>query len=513
MALAFSLACSCGSSVPEYEGAYKHVILISMDTTRADQIGCYGGPVAKTPNIDSLAERGILFEQNNSAASSTLASHTSMMTGLYPRRHGVARNGFMINSDNVMLAEVLGSNGFHTAGVIGSFALSELFDFDQGFDYWNQEFDIEVDMRTSDQNQRSGDQVTDTALEHLDQLDGERVFLFVHYFDVHAPYAPPEPFLSQYVLPEGPRTSGFGSIAAQVNAQQERLGVDKRAVYNVGLTRELLDGVPGVSMPGDEGLAALYQGELAYTDSEIGRLLDGLEERGMLKDSIVVLTGDHGETFWEHADFWHHGVAVYQTNSHVPLIVSMPDGRGKGTRVKQPVSGIDLFPTLLELLEIPLPEPVAGLSLVPSIDGKGPLPLRSLVSEATQPTGPMIQEGRMAWENQLKAKSIRRGNLKYIQTPYLRHEELYDLKADPSERNNLLQNPPKGSPMNQMAVLKQPAPKLKGRLIELRQGLDKWRKTNKPRDSQFNTTQMADVLDRLKTLGYVGEVEDDGHGH
>ncbi len=481
---------SCGSS--EEGPVYKHVLLISLDTTRADQLGCYGGRSAQTPRIDEVARGGIVFEQTMAAAPSTLASHTSIMTGLYPRRHGVARNGFTVNPENVMLAEVLRDNDFHTAGFIASFALDEVFGFDQGFNWWDQDFGTEVGAARTELNQRRGEAVTDAVLDHLDQYDGgDRLFLFAHYFDSHSPYDPPEPYSSEYAIPGGLQTSDFGTLGRQITMHQELVNGKKRAVYDLGLSQDLARYSLAEKLPGDEDLKALYSGELAYLDAQVGRLLDGLASRGILEDTVIIITGDHGETFWEHGDFWHHGAWVYQTNVHVPFIVSLPDGRGKGERVSTPVSGVDVFPMLLELLEIPLPEEVAGVSLAAAFDSK-PVPTRrALFSEATQPSKRL--PGGFIWENQLKAKCIRQGRWKLIEAPYLQYRELYDLKADPGEHNNLLLDM---------------SPETRRVAERLLKSLDEWRRVQDPRPSSFKSTQMQNIQKRLQGLGYVGDLSE-----
>ncbi|MFT7486376.1 MAG: choline-sulfatase [Candidatus Paceibacteria bacterium] len=478
----------------EGNGDYRHVLLISLDTTRADAIGAYGGLAAKTPRLDALANSGVRFADVTSAAPTTLASHTTIMTGLYPRRHGVARNGFMISPDNIMLAEVLQQAGFHTAGFIGSFALDQVFEFNQGFDHWDQTFSVDFDPRTADQNQRSAGEVTDSVLDYVGSFDGtDRLFLFAHYFDVHAPYAPPEPFASEYA--ERWKVSDFGLLQHQITKHQEELIGKTRDVYRLGLSKALAAKATGESLPGDSDMAALYAGELAYLDAEVGRLLDGLDSKGILENAIVVLTSDHGETFWEHGDFWAHGAWVYQTNVHVPLIVRLPDGRAAGRVVNDPTSTVDIFPTLLDLLGLPLPEPVAGLSLVPTFDGRS-LGVRNLFSEATQPTGTSIEQD-FGWENQLKTKSIRRGKWKYIQAPYLRYQELYNLETDPEERHNLMDglSPEHGNVVS-----------------GLRKSLDAWRMQVNPRETAFNSSQMDVVLQKLKDLGYTGTEPEDPAG-
>lgn len=487
MAAIFTLLGCSGGSQADFEGPYKHVLLISLDTTRADALACYGGTAARTPRLDRLAASGVRFADVTAPAPSTLSSHTSIMTGLYPRRHGVARNGFMIHGDNVLLAEVLQQAGFHTAGFIGSFALDELFGFNQGFDHWDQEFSIEFDPRYADQNQRPAEQVTDAVLAHVGNYDGsDRLFLFAHYFDVHSPYAPPEPFLSEYA--KSWMTSDFGVIERQVTLHQERLTGKQFQIYSDGIPRSLASRADGEMIPGDDNLAALYAGELAHLDDQVGRLLDGLEERGILQDCIVILTADHGETFWEHGDFWHHGAWVYQTNVDVPLIIQLPDGRGAGSVVSQPVSSVDIYPTVLGLLGLSLPEPVAGVDLSTAIDGMQ-MPLRALFTEATQPVSSVL-EGKSKWANQYKTKAIRKGRWKYIQAPYISYEELYDLQTDPAERHNLME---------------ELTPELKEVLRSLQQELVAWILVEEGRPSEFNATQIDAVLKRLEALGYTGD--------
>ncbi len=493
--LGLSLASSsCGAHEQAAKGPaspYKHILLISMDTTRADALAVYGGTAAKTPRLDKLANTGVRFQNATTAAPSTLASHTSIMTGLHPRRHGVARNAFRVSEDNIMLAEVLGQHGFHSAGFIGSFALDQQFQFAQGFNHWDQDFDILTDGRNADQHQRTADQVTGALLDYVGNFDGsQRLFLFAHYFDVHAPYAPPEPFASDYM--DEWSTSDFGHMAHQIGLHQKELIGKERQVYTMGLSRKLAETAHGNPLPGDSNLSALYAGELAFLDGQIGRLLDGLSDKGILEDCLVLLTADHGETFWEHGDFWHHGAWVYETNLHVPLIVNLPDGRGRGTVIAEPVSTTDIFPTLLDLLDIPLPEPVAGRSLMGAIDGQA-LAAVPIFSEATQPVERF--EKQADWRNQLKSKSVRLGRWKYIRTPYLKFEELYDLQQDPGERHNLMQ---------ELNSERQAA------LSELRKHLKTWFESAPPRDSKFDATQSKEVNAALRALGYTGDLNDAG---
>jgi arylsulfatase len=477
---------SCGQE--SYQGPYKHVLLISLDTTRADALGCLGGGEGASPRIDALASQAVKFSETTCTAPTTLASHTSIMTGLHPRRHGVPRNGFMVAQENVLLAEVLDRAGFHTAGFLGSYALDRAFDFNQGFEAWDQDFDIEYSPLDADQNQRRAERVTDAVLSHVDEVgDSERLFLFAHYFDAHAPYDPPSPFAERFALPGGPTSSNLRDVARQELAHQARNAGDRRVVFSEGLTRELIAGSSGEPLPGDTALAALYAGEVAYMDAHIGRLLDGLEERGILKDCVVVLTADHGETFWEHADAWHHGAWVYQTNVHVPLLFRLPDGRGAGSTIEAPVSTVDIFPTLLELLELPLPEPVDGVSLLGALDG-APLAERALFTEATQPVNEL--EAGSPWPNQAKPRAVRRGRWKLVEAPYLELTQLFDLETDPGE---------------QVDLIAAPTPQSRVEAPLLQRELDLWSRDPRPRGVRFNSTQVDEVHERLQALGYTGE--------
>lgn len=488
------MAASCG---PTYAGRYPRLILISLDTTRADHLGCYGNDRIRTPNIDRLAREGVLFRSVTAAAPTTLASHTSMMTGLYPHTHGVPRNGFDLSPENVMLAEVLKQNGFQTAAFIASFALDRRFGFDQGFDVFDQDFEISLDGRTYDQDQRRAAAVTDAALRWVEGASREAAFLFVHYFDAHAPFDPPPPFDRMYSRLDGPTRAGPAEIERSVRQHQKQaIGTEPglEQVIRQGLTRELVtrDGGPASKL--DQDIEALYAGEISYMDRELGRLIDGLEKRGWLEGSIVIVTADHGETLGgEHGDTWNHGLWVYDTTVHVPLIVRRSD-RLAAREVALPVSTTDILPTVLGLLGIEVPAGVEGRSLLPALDG-GPLDRGPLFSEATQPAS---VEAKEAWRNARKPKCVRDGRWKYIHAPYLALDELYDIEVDPGERHNLL-----ASPDTDPA-----AESRRATVAKLRAELEAWSRAAHPRPSSVDKEALAETLRRLKGLGYPGGDEE-----
>ena len=429
------LALTCGGRGGEPR--FKHVVLISIDTARADRLGCYGNSRGATPAIDALAGEGVRFKSAMVAAPTTLPSHTALMTGTFPHTHGVPRNQYAVDDGNVMLAEVLREHGFRTGGFIGAMPLSTPFHFRQGFDVWDEKFDMLVGKDGVDQHQRRANEVTDSALAWLDEAKPARAFLFVHYFDVHSPYAPPPPFDARFTRPSGPKTSTMTDIAQQATVHNRVLAPhapDAAKTVTDGLTRELIEKCDGKPLQGDDDLVALYDGELAFVDSQIARLVDGLRSRGMLDDSIVVITADHGETFYEHADFFNHGLWVYDTTVHVPLIVRAP-GVAPSV-VDTPVSSIDVAPTLCEMLGIAVPSRVEGVSLAPLLEGKA-LERGPIFCEATQPPRADI-ESAGPWLNSQKPRCVRIGCLKYVRAPYLQLEQLFDLCKDPYERDDLL---------------------------------------------------------------------------
>ncbi|MEX1023915.1 MAG: sulfatase [Planctomycetota bacterium] len=474
---------ACSSEEPDRR---PHVIVISLDTTRADHLGAYEGR-AKTPELDALAAEGIVLEDLSTVATTTLASHTSLFTGTYPQTHGVARNGFLVNHANETLAEILETAGYRTAAILGSYALESLFELDQGFQFVDENFDIVLNRgAVFDQSQRRADTVTDAALAWLSTVEDERIFLFAHYFDPHAPHDPPAPYDTMYW--DGPRDGFRYTDRAQARRRHMQAGSgvvrEMNDILVDGLLREHLTDVHTAPDESERFLASQYAGEVSFMDAEIGRLFDELRERGIWDDAIIVVTGDHGETFWEHGDQWNHGLGVYQTTVHVPGLVKLPAGRAAGVRVAEPVSSIDVLPTVLELAGLTLPAQLEGRSLVAAFGG-APLSARDGFGEATQPRGERIEAG--GWANRKKPQYVRSGSLKYVATPYLDLEELYDLATDPGETRNLVSEAD--------AAL----------LDDLRARVEGWRARADPFESIFMPDANPEAMEHLRRLGYLGK--------
>ncbi len=460
MAAGLLLACS-GSQDPRPP---KHLILISIDTLRADYLGAYGHPYVKSPEIDAVAAAGVLFENHISAAPTTLASHTSLMTGTWPHTHGAARNGFIVAPENAMLAELLGANGFYTAGFISAYPLSGRFDFNQGFAHWDDDLSVRLAEHQGeiDQNQRPANEVTDAVLDWLPDGVGEKpLYLFVHYFDVHAPYIPPEKFLRMY------RDDDLGVLGSQKTIKQVRRQLNRGKLSRL-----------------NEILKQSYAAGVTWVDSEIGRLLAGLDERGILDDAIVVITSDHGEAMDEHSERWDHGFTTFESVSRTPLIVRLPAGHPAGLQIPSLVSNIDVVPTLLELFEITLPPHIEGISFAPLLRGETPDDPRQLAySEATKPYDAKHERGT-TWENERKTRSVRDERFKLIETPMLGRIELFDLVRDPKEQKNIISRQTKEA-------------------TALHQQLLRWARAAAPQRAERDVD--PEVRRRLEALGYVDE--------
>jgi arylsulfatase A-like enzyme/Tfp pilus assembly protein PilF len=309
-----------------------NVILVTLDTLRSDRLSCYGSALVDTPNIDGFASEGVLFSNAASTVPFTLPAHSSILTGLYPPGHGVRENvGYTLDPSIPTLAEVLSEGGWDTAGFVGAFVLDGRWGIDRGFDHYFDDFNL-ADFETANLSsvQRSGDVTIAEAVRWLDERPRDApFFLWLHLYDPHDPYTPPEPFKSQY--------------------------------------------------PGRP-----YDGEVAYTDSLIGEFRLALEQRNLLATSMVILTADHGEGLGDHGE-GQHGFFVYDTTIHVSLIVRPPTPVGGGRVVESAVSHVDLFPTVLDAVGLSAPKRVHGQSLLPMILGEDVEMDRGVYSESLYP--------------------------------------------------------------------------------------------------------------------------------
>ena len=365
------------------------VLLMSIDTLRADHLGCYGYGRDTSPNIDRLAREGVLFRQAVSASTWTLPSHASMFTGLLPSRHGAVRRGFTtpLRPTFDTLAELLWDQGYRTAGFTGGgFVLLGL---DQGFErYTNPGADTDKVA------------ILARTVEHTESWmrDHRAVpfFAFFHTYAVHMPYAPPEPYRAMFAPPPPSGPS---------------------AAFDV------------------PGLVGLYDGEIRHMDAVVGGLLDRLRnDRELAQRTCVILTADHGEEFEEHGALFHDHAKVYEELARVPLIVWCPSRFAGGRVIDQPVSLVDLLPTVLDIAGVSIPDGVAGRSLTPLLRGDT-LPERVTVTEVHASV-----EATDPWEGWVRA--FRTSRYKVIESTRDGGRQVFDLHADPRETRDIGLEPP-----------------------------------------------------------------------
>jgi len=349
------------------------VILISIDTLRSDHLPAYGYKAVETPAIDGLARDGMVYERAYSHTPLTLPSHVSMLTGRLPTEHGVRDNvGYQYDAGRFPhLGAVLHGAGYATGAAVSSYVLRPETGLSQGFDL----YDAGIPVHFNDSlglSQRPGGQTADAALAWVKTVKDRPFFLFLHLYEPHTPYAPPEPFASRYA------------------------------------------GRP-------------YDGEIATADSIVGRVLGELKELGIYDRAVVLLLSDHGEGLGDHGE-QDHGIFLYREAIQVPMLLKLPGGRLAGSRVAQPAQIVDVFPTLLSLVGVGLPQETAGAfpgrSLLDLRDPKAPP--RDLYAETFYP------RLHFGWS---ELTSLIRDRFHYIQAP---SPELYDLAADPGERADVL---------------------------------------------------------------------------
>ena len=403
VSLALAL-CSCRSAAPP-----PSVLLISIDTLRADHLSSYGYHRPTTPVLDSLAAEGVRFSGAFSASSWTLPSHMSMLTSRYPQGHGAERENQALNPGVLTLAQVLSGSGVRTGAVVSWFYVSARYGFDRGFDDFVELLPASEDLGAY----RKAEDVVDRAIEWLGgQSKARPFFLFVHLFDPHMDYSPPPPHDATF-----PGGSG-GNVEGTYASLQP---------YIKGLHPD-----PQRIAPADrDAVVALYDGEIHYADAQVGRLLQALSDLSLDRDTMIIVTSDHGEEFDDHGSMEGHQWTLYDEVLHVPLIIRAPAGP-RGEVVDTLVETLDIAPTILEYLELPPPPEFQGHSLWPLMSGESGDADRLAYSKTEQFNS---------------KQSVRSSTHKLIHTfdtgtnafgfPITPGFELYDLRDDPREQRNI----------------------------------------------------------------------------
>jgi arylsulfatase A-like enzyme/Tfp pilus assembly protein PilF len=424
------LTVQCGSgSHRTAEGT--NLLVITLDTMRADHLGAYGYTNARTPNIDRMAREGVMFKNCYTTVPITLPAHSTIFTGRTPLGHRVRTNGtYFLDPSETTLAEVMKQTGYRTYAVIASYVLLAKFGLQQGFDTYDDSLNIERLLKSYDSEitaQQVYTKFNRWFLEYREnKTEKDTFFAWVHLYDPHKPYAPPEEYNTQFpATPEG-----------------------------------------------------RYDGEIAYTDSFVGKIIDDLENAGELKNTVVVIVGDHGEAFGEHGEFG-HSLFCYEESLKVPLIFWNPTIFGKGRTIDSRVGLIDIMPTLLELYRQEIPGNIHGKSLLKLIGGN------DKPDDGTYYIESMHGKEENGWA---PLTGILHEQYKYVALP---EPELYDLSSDPKEKKNLFWK------KNRLAK------SMDKRLMEL------IKKESRSGQKKARRRELSDGdKEHLKTLGYISAFSD-----
>lgn len=390
-----------------------NLVLYVVDTLRADHLGCYGYARPTSPRLDEFAREAVRFAEARAQSSWTKPAMATILTGLHPITHGAERRALGIAPEARTLAERLTEAGYETAMFTTNPTVVEKFGFARGFDHFEYVHQLQGRKRRS----------VDSAEMHRAAtawLDGRVApqrpfFLVVHTLDPHDPYRPQEPYRSRFA-------PGV-DVASACCFRGERLA----ALSPAGAAIRRRDSM------------ALYDGEIAQNDASFGRLVDDLRARGLLQRSAVVFTSDHGEEFHEHGG-WRHAETLFEEVLRVPLVVRLPGDRPANATVADPADQIDIAPTLLDLAGIAAPPELPGASLLPVIAGGAPPPRESL-AWLRHPAFEVaaIRDGNWKWLRHDGASRAVTPGVAGVAEPA---DALYDLEADPGERQNLLEAEP-----------------------------------------------------------------------
>ena len=347
-----------------------NVLLITLDTLRADYLSCYKQGNANTPNIDRIARDGVVFERCISQTPLTLPAHISILTGTYPLYHQVRDNGgFQVPPQLEFISETLQTNGFVTSAFIGAYVLHSRWGVNQGFTTFSDDFDLEQYDDPESEIEKKAEDVLENAKTWLKGNGHEKKFFaWIHLYDPHIPYAPPPPFNAKY--PDNP-----------------------------------------------------YRGEVEYVDEQLGKFFAFLEEEGFAKNTLIIITGDHGEGLWQHNEST-HGIFIYETTVWVPLIIKAPFAFPV-KKVDQIVEHVDIVPTILQAAGLPVPPSCQGESLLDLMQGEKGHKKKLAYTES------YYARFYRGWS---QLQGLYRDEYKYILAP---NDELYDVNQDPEEKNNL----------------------------------------------------------------------------
>jgi len=444
----------CGEKQPEPGVKPASVILISLDTLRADFLGCYGYSRPTSPTLDKLASEGLLFEDVSTPSPWTLPAHVSLLTGLYPSRHGVDSIRTKIPAHIPRLASFLSQHGLATAAVVNYWLLRRSFGFGRGFDHFS------LLHQNQEPPEGMASEVIDKATKWLLKHGHDPFFLFLHYFDLHSDYRSLPRYEEQFVRPYGGHLNGTTEQLMPFCPQFKEF-VGKKGTVNRADANHVAD---------------LYAASIRQIDDELKKFLFFLQKQNLFDHTFLIVTSDHGEEFGEHGGFL-HGYTQFQEAIHVPLIIHGP-GLPKGHRIKEIASLVDVVPTILALLGIPQPTSLDGIDLRPlwqKSDTKPPE--RYIFAEADA----LAMDNPDHEKHNIK-RAIRHPRYKLHYNLFTKEARLYDLFRDPQEK---------------MDIAREHTPLFNILLKELKEFM-KVRNTG-----EVHPPPMPEEIETLRSLGYL----------
>jgi arylsulfatase A-like enzyme/Flp pilus assembly protein TadD len=371
--------------VAAVDSTHPNIILITLDTTRADRMGFLGSKRGLSPNLDAMARQGIAFTRAYSHVPITTASHTTILTGTYPQYNRVDDFGIPLSTRLPYLPDLLHAQGYHTGAFVGSLILDPLDGTAPGFDRGFEIYDAGFHLRRHGMDryksvERRADDVVSHALAWLSQLENGPFFLWVHLYDAHDPYDPPPPFKAKFA-------------------------------------------------------SQLYDGEIAYADSAVGRLLDELRKHGLYDETLIAVMADHGESLGAHGENT-HGIFLYDETLHVPLLFKLPASHAAGKKIDTRARLVDVAPTILQEAGLPIPKEMQGESLSPLMKMNKPAPSSGGAVGAAEEDRPAYAETdyphrAFGWSS---LRALRTGKYLFVRAP---DRELYNEAADPDSAHNL----------------------------------------------------------------------------
>ena len=458
--IALALVGSLTGCEPVSEWRQPNIVLISVDTLRADRLPIYGHESPTAPRVSELAAESAIFDRAYTHTPHTLAAHTSLMTGLYPGRHGVFFRGNTLATSEATLAEILSAHGYRSLAVVNALYLAPQFRVDRGFEIYDYAHDVHVGRNAEGTNEK--------ILELLAEPSDRPFFLFAHYFDAHSdweePYEAPAAYVEKFA---GAPPEGYRLGRGRGFASRQMLALNRRG-------RRLDDSER-------EYLARLYDAGVAYTDDRVGALLDALRSSGQLEHTIILLTSDHGEEFQDHGELLH--AQVYEELVRVPLLVSMPEMRGSPHRACRPrpdlpgppragrvdavVQLADVFATLTDCLGLETPARVQGISFLGALSG-----------------GPGTRRWAYFESPHARQRAVLQDHWKLVEF-HDRPPRLFDLSRDPGEGRDLSADQPE-------------------RMRELSRELARYGQENSRTRSKGEDFEVPlDVEQALEALGYA----------